>query len=692
MLVVPLSVIANNLSELQYLDFKLTFWSLGVLAVVSAVALTALGWVLSRTVLGVIFVWGIRALFFFLLLTGLLLPLTGASGQISTHQIPTNKMNLVIALFVAAVALLLCRTRIRTPLLLTALLFGAISGGSSAATILMGIKLTGFANLITASSTKNIFVVSFDGVPRDVAREVIDENAGYQRALKDFTVFTNSISTAPSTATSLISEGAGGIDLKAMFGTEKNMVDKVDRSNIITNYLERNNYNVSVYGYYSLIFNDNARAVAPGTIVARDLRQRTDDAGAVFELAVARMITPHFIFGRASADRLASWVSKKWPDEHADQDADMLRRLKNHKGADWDASNIANLQDFHAYVNGLHVGTSEPVAQFMHFLHSHFPVDFDANCVYRSDNADWFKSHQTRNGVKDEVRCNVAQFIDFIAKLKVLGIYDRSTIILKSDHGTAVAYNDPTKMEGFTIRGNSLWGYSRLAPFLAIKPAAAKRDKPMLDARPVVLSDLARTLCHLATPDGGCDRFVGYDLLSSAAIPADATYFVNLVTGPASTYLMDTQQSVEFPRVVPFYDALTDFLTSEMLSNPMACGAITDLTAGKPFNDGRSDYSSWVTWSDSGTTFLKVKAPACATAHGSLAMTIKATEAKSPIHLVISVDGKRIGTLSASEPMGVMSKTINFPAAFPPSSNHTYSVTAEPSGTQLELQSVTLSP
>ena len=98
----------------------------------------------------------------------------------------------------------------------------------------------------------------------------------------------------------------------------------------------------------------------------------------------------------------------------------------------------------------------------MHFLHTHFPVDLDENCKYRSDSAEWFNNNQNYQGLVNETHCALQQTANFIDKLKELNLYDKTTFVVKSDHGATADYfsdaPDDNILDGIQFNGNALWG------------------------------------------------------------------------------------------------------------------------------------------------------------------------------------------------------------------------------------------
>ena len=75
-----------------------------------------------------------------------------------------------------------------------------------------------------------------------------------------------------------------------------------------------------------------------------------------------------------------------------------------------------------------------------HFNFSHFPVDFDDNCNYFSYNRKLFLINQNYESVKKETLCSIKLMSNFLKKLIDLDLYENSTIVLKSDHGTPSNY------------------------------------------------------------------------------------------------------------------------------------------------------------------------------------------------------------------------------------------------------------
>ena len=73
------------------------------------------------------------------------------------------------------------------------------------------------------SNKKNIFVMSFDGVPGNLVTEIIKNDASLSTNFKDFTIFENTISQSPATGASLVGNIFGTHDYKS----KGNNIDEV---------------------------------------------------------------------------------------------------------------------------------------------------------------------------------------------------------------------------------------------------------------------------------------------------------------------------------------------------------------------------------------------------------------------------------------------------------------------------------
>jgi hypothetical protein len=221
-------------------------------------------------------------------------------------------------------------------------------------------------------------------------------------------------------------------------------------------------------------------------------------------------------------------------------------QLENHVGPAWDRQLIADVTKFDYWVGNLAVSEKPFSVRLLHFTFTHFPVDFDATCTFRSDDKRWYEAHQNEDGIRSQVMCALGKFARFLERLKALGIYDQSLVVLKSDHGEPTFYFSEYP-DNVRINGHPNWGYSRYRPALMIKDFAVSRSRMTSRNRLVLLNDLAKTLCANSGVAVGCDHFGGVDLLSEEREQVDEPYYIYVVKDPESDFRFDAHLSVRLP-------------------------------------------------------------------------------------------------------------------------------------------------
>ena len=135
-----------------------------------------------------------------------------------------------------------------------------------------------------------------------------------------------------------------------------------------------------------------------------------------------------------------------------------------------------------------------PVYSFLHLITPHPPISTDAECVYPGR-----RPRLTRAGYLAQAQCALRVVRTLLDRLRDLGLYDRSAIIVTSDHGLALfpAADHPLRGIG-SPAGRSLHSIeSHATPLLLIKPFGAQGPLQTSDA-PTAITDLPATLLDLA--------------------------------------------------------------------------------------------------------------------------------------------------------------------------------------------------
>ena len=163
----------------------------------------------------------------------------------------------------------------------------------------------------------------------------------------------------------------------------------------------------------------------------------------------------------------------------------------------------AFLGDFGERVN---VSREAPVYKLLHLIIPHAPVVLDADCVFVD------VRQFSRTTYRGQARCAVKLLAEFLDRLRQAGIYDRSLIIVSSDHGNGLeprglsASNggedgsfgaDPrTRITVGDARVNLAKMIGRAMALLVVKPPSSRGPLTMSTA-PTSIADIPATVFDL---------------------------------------------------------------------------------------------------------------------------------------------------------------------------------------------------
>ena len=545
-LAVPLFMIGNDPATYDFISFEALFVAGTALAACSALLMLALHRGLVAWRKPGIANATLRFLFFWVLIAGFLLPVSVRAGMVDARTAGVDPVNLFATALIAAGLTWLCRTEAKRYVLVFAVVFSLYAVATSAIAIVQSgvwrppaTESTEAHESMRLSPQQNVLVISLDGLQGHIVAEVLADDPDLAATFRDFTLFENVMSQSPATEASIVGELFGVRDYKALGDSiddvraelaDRGLVDEIPLIRVDDAYQR---------GYL----------FGKSTQIRQNDPAVTADSVEFLKYAIVRVATRYAVDNRISNavfGILTGLVVHQGRDE-------LAARLREHKGPDWDKRYIAEIFEFDSFVQDLTTGDKRSSFRYLHFGFTHYPVDFDRECTYRSDDRRWFRANQNAAGLAGESTCALAKLGEFLRKLEELGVYDNSFVVFKSDHGHPTNYFDayPYNLE---INEHSLWGYSRYRPVLMIKPARTRQDR--LQRRPdlVLLGDLARTICRHADPAEprpACDRFPGVDLLAPDG--DDAGYFLYVVPTATSSFTFDAHISVpiESRRVDP---------------------------------------------------------------------------------------------------------------------------------------------
>lgn len=540
LLVVP-GVIAQN-NEANLLAIPARSW-LVLLGLSTGLSL-ALGTL--RKLLGVVSADGIfeRLIGFtcyFVVATGLLFPLAKETEMVDATEVEVDWTNLWVSLAFAAVIFAISQTRYRHYLGLGLIVFVVINAvvvfsGSALASVHLS-----DGDVYRASSERNIFVLSFDDLSGSTMWETLQNDKEAQEALGGFTIYRGVASSSPATKASIAAELYGNQNFKNGSETVRQVWDS-SPENLITNVLAANDFEVITYGTYGTNLTEAGLRISAAGIAQVS-------AFELVNLSIARTLGSYVVPRGSLGDALRGLLYAPAP--YQGSESELILEILNSNSPEWDKVLTSSVVDFHELVDRLNVGRRQATAYFLHFTHTHWPVEFDAACLFRGDDSEWYAGHQNYQGAVLEAGCALEHFTMFVEKVKSLGIYEQSMIVLKSDHGKPVGYARPGSIEAVRIEDHPYNGVSRYSPFLAIKPfgQASETNGVATDDSPVLLDDLARTICTEARIAHDCRRYPGYNIVDPRRVinpDSPVTFFV--VETRSSSHTFQTHEPITFAR------------------------------------------------------------------------------------------------------------------------------------------------
>ncbi len=532
-LAVPVFMIGNNPGDFAFIDLNTLILAGALLSFGTAIVLLTLFgglWSIGKMEIAMP---AAQLLFWWVLIAGFLLPVSVSAGMVDARTVGIDIQHLVTVALMAAALTWLERTPARQYLLV----FAAVIAVYTATTSVYAVSRAdvGRATAVTAaelheslrlSSVANVIVISFDGLQGHVVAQQLRTDEDAAKSLKDFTVFSNAMSQSPATEASIIGELFGVRDYKTL----GHSIEDVKAE--LTNSLLGEQVPLLRYGDAY----QKAYLFGKSMQIRQNESTTTADSIEFLKFALVRVATRKAVDNGVS-DLTFDWLLRLFAQPVSDE---LAERLRNHTGPEWDKRYVAEIKAFDLFVSDL-AATEKPQSfRYLHFAFTHYPIDFDAQCTYRSDDAKWFRSNQNETGLANETICAFAKMKALLQKLKELQVYDNSLIVFKSDHGHPTNYfsRPPYNLE---INGHALWGYSRYRPMLMVKPARTRQKEIEWRDNLVLLNDLAKTICvhgSGANTRPNCDDFGGIDILQSGN--EDTGYFLYVVPTSKSSFTFET--------------------------------------------------------------------------------------------------------------------------------------------------------
>ncbi len=349
------------------------------------------------------------------------------------------------------------------------------------------------SNTFRFSAKQNVIHVILDEFQSDVFQKIIAEDtARYSRAFEGFTYFRSTSGSFPSTMMSMPAILTGQVyknDVPA-----EQFADTIYKGKTVPNVLFENGYDVDLastidwyrYGKYTNWYN-----IPVPYGVSPDEYERTNSDW-MMSLILLRT-SPFFLKGFLYNNQ------NGLPMLHFDnvQHFEALRHFAN--------------EDFlEDLINKMSVDREKPLYKFIHLTTTHWPTVVTADCQYAGKILPW-----EWNNITAQDRCSLNHFIEFLNKLKTLGIYDNALIVVQADHG---CWRVPQSLNQISLKntdndiGKDFHDEEDFAskvcassPLLLVKPPHSAGPLKISDA-PTALTDIPATITSILNVN---DKFEG---------------------------------------------------------------------------------------------------------------------------------------------------------------------------------------
>lgn len=318
-------------------------------------------------------------------------------------------------------------------------------------------------SLTDFSPTRNVLHVVLDELGSELLNETLEQDKTIRESLDGFTVFSNTLSVYPTTEMSIQAMMTGEVYRNEM--PKRDFIEKMRKSKVGVKRLARKDFVLDSHsgcrrGVLRNCTTINLRPLGKG----------------IAEIE-GRYLLDVFMF-KAAPDYLKPRIynREKW----------LLLGMSNFDEYLKFQSGVAHLL-FKKFVDNVRVSESnEPRYKFFHSLITHSPTTLYANCDIRA-----------RNDVKDSpdvqfAQCGLGHFVRLLQRLKDLGVYSRTLIVLSADHGGYHPYRG-MDLQAWHRRGINPQMGMRAAAALAVKPFDASGPVRISQA-PVSLRDIPHTI------------------------------------------------------------------------------------------------------------------------------------------------------------------------------------------------------
>lgn len=351
------------------------------------------------------------------------------------------------------------------------------------------------------SSEQNVIHFILDELQSTIFQKIIDENANhYYTAMEGFNFFSQNIGKFPTTVMSIPAILSGRTYQNNI--PIHDFIDMAYRGKTITNILYDRGYEVDIaapFNWYKKGRHTNFYHI-PTPYGETKQRYELINSALMLDLVLFRCV-PHFLKKFNYNSQL--WLTILTPGNEDLRKKEHQLNKDNPNKTDYEATrhfaHKAFLQDL---IDNVSINRSKPVYKLIHLTTTHFPAVLNEDCEYAGKILPW-----RWENIDIQAKCSFDHFVEFLNKLKLMGIYDSSLIILHADHGYWMIPNSTNQIKlrnlDKQVGSNSTLDkeyFSKVVcaalPTLAVKPPHSKGPLTISKAQ-TMLTDIPDTICSI---------------------------------------------------------------------------------------------------------------------------------------------------------------------------------------------------
>ncbi len=331
-------------------------------------------------------------------------------------------------------------------------------------------------DVLEFSSALNLVHLLPDGFQGDIAREVLEDHPELSARLEGFILFRDHLGMYQGTAPSVPTIFTGRpFDFEAGYSVERTIDE------------------MKLYAYPARLLENGFRLDYVTLSSAYCL-----DGAASCIIRSFNDLKPRGYFRHK--DQHFSYAVRQLADLTLFRHLPMFLKEKIYNSGDWffadttlDGSSPWPDPVLREWIDNMVVAGPQPRYKWYHYIGTHIPANWDADCVFNRD------LERTRKQYYDQSVCVLTGIARFADKLRELGIFDETAIIISGDHGVNIEPDDNQGLKANASLYAGIIGAAR--PTLMIKPLKAQGDFQVSNL-PTSLIDIAPTALDLVGLEG----------------------------------------------------------------------------------------------------------------------------------------------------------------------------------------------